>query len=286
MIKDCFSYFNERELLELRIKLLYDHIDEFVICEANRTHSGLLKEYTLDATIDELKLPRDKIRVVKVELPDKETVTDDYDRERMQRNAAADYIGYGDIAFVSDCDEIMNPDFIAYYAMVAQNNPNSMLRLPMAFLMGRADMRAYDSIGEPISWSAGFVCMGHHKEKYTLSEIRESQSRGLFNVVYQDIYTVDEGKVKDAGWHFSWMGGGERMKTKYKSFMHYQDNIPMAVGNGDKQQLEEFIGSHKVSEGSVDPLGRSNHIMHKYSVSNLPKKIFELSNVERFLFTE
>jgi len=286
MIKDCFPYFNERELLELRIKLLYDYVDEFVICEANRTHSGHLKEYTLDAVIDELGLPRNKIRVVKVELPDKEAMPDDYDRERMQRNAAAEYIGYNDLAFVSDCDEIMDPSFIAYYAMVAQNNPNSILRLPMAFLMGRADMRAYDTIGQPIAWSAGFVCMGHHKERYTLSEIRESQSRGLFNVVYKDIYTVDEGRIKEAGWHFSWMGGGERMKIKYKSFMHYQDNIPMAAGSGDKTELENFIGNHRVTEGSVDPLGRSNHIMHKYEIKDLPKKIFELPNVERFLFAE
>jgi beta-1,4-mannosyl-glycoprotein beta-1,4-N-acetylglucosaminyltransferase len=286
MIKDCFPYFNERELLELRINLLKDHIDEFVICEANRTHSGVPKEYTLEKTLNELNIPLDKIRVVKVELPDKEAMPDDYDRERMQRNAAAEYIGYGDIAFVSDCDEIMNPSFIAYYSMVAQNNPNSILRLPMVFLMGRADMRAYDTIGQPINWSPGFVCMGHHKERYTLSEIRESQSRGLFNVVYKDIFTVDEGRIKDAGWHFSWMGGGERMKIKYRSFMHYQDDIPMAAGSGNKQQLEEFIGNHKVEEGSTDPLGRANHIMHRYEVKELPEKIFELPRVQQFLFAE
>lgn len=286
MIKDCFPYFNERELLELRINLLQDHVDEFVICEANRTHSGMPKEYSLEKTINELGLPKNKISIVQVELPDKETMPDDYDRERMQRNAAAEHIGYGDLAFVSDCDEIMNPNFIAYYANVASNNPNNILRLPMAFLMGKATLRAFDPMGQPISWNPGFVCMGHHVQKYTLSEIRESQSRGLFNVVYQDIFTVDEGRVKDAGWHFSWMGGGERMKIKYRSFMHYQDDIPMAAGHGDKGALEEFIGTHKVTEGSLDPLGRSNHIMKTYHISDLPKEIFELPRVEKFLFAE
>jgi len=286
MIKDCFPYFNERELLELRVNLLKDQIDEFVICEANRTHSGIPKEYTLEKTIDELGLPKHKIRVIKVELPDKEAVPDDYNRERMQRNSASQCIGYGDVAFVSDCDEIMDPSFISYYTMVASSNPNSILRLPMAFLMGRADMRAFDALGSPIAWSPGFICLGHHVERYTLSEIRESQSRGLFNVAYKDIFTVDEGRIKDAGWHFSWMGGGERMKMKYRSFMHYQDDIPIAAGSGDKQQLEDFIGNHKVAEGSTDPLGRSNHIMRRYEVNELPKKIFELPNVEKFLFAE
>jgi hypothetical protein len=171
MIKDCFPYFNERELLELRINLLKDHVDEFVICEGDRTHSGKPKELTLSNTIDELGLPRDKIRIVTVSLPSKEELQDDHARERMQRDAAAEYIGYNDLAFISDCDEIMNPSFIGYYAMVAKNNANSILRLPMAFLMGRADLQAYDQLGKVIAWSPGFVCMGHHKEKYTLSEI-------------------------------------------------------------------------------------------------------------------
>ena len=286
MIKDCFPYFNERELLELRINLLQDHVDEFIICEGNRTHSGKPKELTLEKTVEELKLPKEKIRIIEVDLPDKESVPDDYDRERMQRNAAARMIGYNDIAFVSDCDEIMNPEFIAYYTMIAKNNPNSILRLPMAFLMGRADMRAYDALDQPISWSPGFICMGHHIEKYTLSEIRESQSRGFFNVAYKDIYTVDEGIIKDAGWHFSWMGGGERMKMKYKSFMHYQDDIPMAAGHGDKKALENYIGNYKPTIGGTDPLGRNNHIMKHYGKENLPEKIFELPKVEQFLFAE
>ena len=32
-IVDCFPYFNEKELLELRINLLYDHVDKFIISE-------------------------------------------------------------------------------------------------------------------------------------------------------------------------------------------------------------------------------------------------------------
>jgi hypothetical protein len=283
MIKDCFPYFNEKELLELRINLLKDHVDEFVICEADRTHSGHPKELTVSKTIDELGLPRDKIRIVTVSLPSKEELQDDHARERMQRDAAAEYIGYNDLAFIGDCDEIMNPSFIPYYAMVAKNNANSILRLPMAFLMGRADLQAYDQLGKVIGWSPGFVCMGHHKEKYTLSEIRESHSKGYFNVVYRDIFTMDGGVVQDAGWHFSWMGGGARNQIKYQSFMHYQDDIPNSAGQGDKAALNEFIGSHEVKVGSTDPLGRANHIMQAYDTALLPKLVFDLPRVKEFL---
>jgi hypothetical protein len=36
-IVNCFHYFNEKELLELRIKLLYDKVDQFIITEGRNT---------------------------------------------------------------------------------------------------------------------------------------------------------------------------------------------------------------------------------------------------------
>ena len=40
MIIDAFTFFNERELVELRIKYLNNLIDYFVIVEANVTYTG------------------------------------------------------------------------------------------------------------------------------------------------------------------------------------------------------------------------------------------------------
>ena len=44
MIVDAFTFFNERELVELRIKYLNDLIDYFVIVEADVTHTGKEKK--------------------------------------------------------------------------------------------------------------------------------------------------------------------------------------------------------------------------------------------------
>ena len=60
-IIDCFSYFNEKELLELRINLLYDHVDKFIICDADRTYDGKPKPFTCKKVIDILGLPQEKI---------------------------------------------------------------------------------------------------------------------------------------------------------------------------------------------------------------------------------
>ena len=45
-IYDGFLFFNELDLLEIRLELLYDHVDYFVLSETNRTHSNELKELT------------------------------------------------------------------------------------------------------------------------------------------------------------------------------------------------------------------------------------------------
>ena len=40
MIVDCFTFFNELDLLEIRLKYLYDSVDYFIIVEADKTHNG------------------------------------------------------------------------------------------------------------------------------------------------------------------------------------------------------------------------------------------------------
>ena len=37
---DCFMYFDEDHLLEIRLNTLYDFVDKFVIVEANLDHAG------------------------------------------------------------------------------------------------------------------------------------------------------------------------------------------------------------------------------------------------------
>ena len=112
MLLDCFPYFNEKEILELRIATLYDHVDGFLITDANRTHRGEEKPFTVLDTLKELGISDEKIQVLHVELPPYEEAPDPWIRERGQRDA----LGVGlhmlpdDIIFISsDCDEIVNP---------------------------------------------------------------------------------------------------------------------------------------------------------------------------------
>jgi hypothetical protein len=272
VIIDCFSYFNEKELLELRVKMLYDYVDLFVITEGSHTHKGFKKEFTCEKVLDELGVSKEKIRIVPVYMPNYEAEKNPWVRERMQRDAAAVFIGYEDTAYISDCDEIINPKYLEYYASVVKSNKESILRVPLAFLCSRADFRVYNENGDVVPWNAPFMCTGKHLKKYTLSQIRESHALGLNNLIFKDIYAVDNGVIEDAGWHFTWMGDFERVKIKQEHFLHW-----------DEVQVQK---EYAPSEGKTDLLGRKNHILQKYDRVKLPKKVFDLNNVRKFLFQE
>lgn len=272
MIIDCFPYFNEKELLELRLKLLYDHVDLFVITEGSHTHRGIKKEFSCEGVIDSLSISKEKIKIVPVYMSDYETEKNAWVRERLQRDAAAFFIGDEDVAFVSDCDEIINPKYIEYYSSVARSNQNNILRVPLAFLCSRADFRVFNQNGEKVSWNSPFMCTGKHLKKYTLSEIRESHAMGLNNISFADIFCVDNDTIEDAGWHFTWMGDFERVKIKQENFLHWNE--------------VEVQDDYNPQEGKSDLLGRNDHILQKYDVRNLPNEVFEIDTVRKFLFQE
>ena len=94
----------------------------------------------------------DKINVIEVDLSNLENKENTWNREKAQRNAAKDLIEENDICIVSDLDEIINPIFINYYALIAKANPNNILRIPLVSLNTRADLRVFKENGEAEKW--------------------------------------------------------------------------------------------------------------------------------------
>lgn len=284
-IYDCFAYFNEKELLLLRYELLKDVVDKFIVVEANRTHTGEKRELLLLQEIRRMGLDINKFELYYVNLPDRKRQPNDWERERAQRNAIGDVLTSKEdtefVAYIGDCDEIMDPAFVKYYAMMAWENQSNIIHVPMPFLMARADLQVYGTDGKPKIWTAGFWCTHIHLLHYTASEIRESHSRGLNSIHYEDGFLIDNGENKAAGWHFSWMGNTERMAKKYRAFMHYRDTIVGAAGN--QKEIEDFIQMYVPGVGSTDPLGRKDHILRYYPVHLLPKKVFTIAEVKSFL---
>jgi len=273
---DCFLYFDEKELLELRYNVLKDVVDGFIITDANRTFKGDPKPFTCVDTIRELGLPEDKLQVLHVELPSAEEVFNPWMREYAQRDALA--VGMrmtppDSVFFFSDVDEIPKPSALLEAVELATANPERCIRLSMPMFYGRADLRVVDpeqdSSKPPTNWTCGTIVLHEHLEQ-TLSQIRCNPND----------YIVGD---CDAGWHFSWMGDADRKKRKVTSFSHCYDDIPNAVAPAYSQEMLDFIEQYQPEAGGTDPLGRKDHVLVPYSHDLLPPELFKMDRVREYL---
>jgi len=111
MIYDCFSYWDEDLLLDLRLNILNNFVDYFVIVEGNKTWQNNPKK--LRFNIEKFKKFEKKIIYIPVEdMPDGD---DPYIRENFQRNCISRGIKNSkndDLIVISDLDEIPNPNLI------------------------------------------------------------------------------------------------------------------------------------------------------------------------------
>ena len=111
---DCFTYFNELDLLRYRIASCYEYVDYFVIVEADKTHTGISKRTKLDLSLIDSRY-HDKIVYEFVRLP--RNLEGDSDkaawaREHYQRERIKPHLDRladaHDLCIVSDLDEICN----------------------------------------------------------------------------------------------------------------------------------------------------------------------------------
>lgn len=112
MVYDCFQFFNELDILKLRLHIMNPVVDRFVISEATETFSGNPKPLYYEENKEMFAEFADKIiHVVVDDTPPGYT----HDRDTFQKNA----VGRGlkdctdeDIIIFSDLDEIPNPEKI------------------------------------------------------------------------------------------------------------------------------------------------------------------------------
>ena len=88
MIFDCFTFFNELELLEIRLNILNDYVDKFVIVEGSKTFSGKDKSYNFDIN----KFSKFKDKIIYVQFSDYPKFESAWDYETLQRNYILDVL--------------------------------------------------------------------------------------------------------------------------------------------------------------------------------------------------
>lgn len=302
-IVDCFPYFDKinAPILELRLNLLKDYVDYFIVSEANRTHSGQPIEYGLEKTLDNIGFSREKIIYVKVDLSDpvlenidhyncygvKEATIDSAvarSRERIQRDSVLqvmDRFDDEDVFIMSDADEIINPNVLSWIPNIVRQNTEALIKIPLIQLEGRADLRVYID-EQPMLWDRSmFMCTTKHLSQLTPTELRS----GMFYPPPEVQYCLqDDKRVEDIGWHFTWMGSNQDRLTKSESFIHYADKFDF-LGEYESFSSDKYknLIAESPSEGRIGPSAIQNSTLRKFDTSKLPQIIFDLPRVQQFL---
>jgi beta-1,4-mannosyl-glycoprotein beta-1,4-N-acetylglucosaminyltransferase len=198
---DCFTFFNEKEILKTRLKEMNNFIDFFVIVESSQTFTGKQKPFYLDETIDSIEEYSDKIIRVKISFPNNEMTS--WEREHYQRNQIsaglreADAKGR-DLVIISDVDEIISSKFLSQ-----KYKPKNPIKLNVTQYFWNFNWQVPQHCNQG---SRPVMCLYKHLLKNTPQQLREMQLSYL----------------EDCGWHLSFFSNAENVKKKIESFSHIE----------------------------------------------------------------
>jgi beta-1,4-mannosyl-glycoprotein beta-1,4-N-acetylglucosaminyltransferase len=235
-IIDIFPFYNELDILTIRLEVLNDYVDKFVICEATETFSGKPKPLYFKENEERFAKWKDKIihYVVKnddKEIHDKAMASPNtgnkehwWLREFSHKEEAIKALSFckdDDIICISDVDEIWNPALFPTVKDEEVYRPT--LTAYYYFLNNRSDHVEGSTEGR-ISTFKTF-------KKYGANHIRTERE-------------VKSIKIPNGGWHFCNIGDEEFIKSKLEAYGHQEWNTPNIKCNikGKIFMNEDFAG--------------------------------------------
>lgn len=257
-IIDAFLFFQELDLLEIRLEQLDPFVDLFVISEAGQTFSGKPKEFNFEKNKERFAKYLHKIHYQKIEdchknyqsvikylensqdpshhkvrrilelhqhYPRSEIhwVLDTYHRESL--HVALDKMAnQGDIVLISDLDEI--PSELIFN----EDHLRKMKARPHVFQQD--EFRYFLNYYKDSEWLGTIGAKYEDITNYSLNGLR-IDSKKERNI-------IDPNPIKNAGYHFTTCGGVEEIKRKIAGWGHQEFNNSAVLKN-----LEENINKGK-----------------------------------------
>ncbi len=227
MVYDSFQFFNELDILLLRMHILNDVVDKFVISESTVTFSGDVKPLYYEENKEMFQEFEHKI--IHNVVDDTPMDCNAFMRDHHQKCAVARGLKGcrpDDIVIFSDVDEIPNPETLKKLLPEVEEGKIYMLAqrlfycyLDMEEVSGRllSVTGEFEGVEKPM-WLGTKICRYSMLDKYTTEELRNKEQKEVGV------------RVPDGGWHFSYMGGGrnqsveDRVKYKIKSAAHQEYN--------------------------------------------------------------
>ena len=238
MVYDCFIFFNELDLLEIRLHELNDVVDKFVLVEADRTFQNNPKPFIFEENKERFSRFLDKIIHVKLTSypvfipvinPFSPWKIEFYQRDSVVKGLKG--CKPDDIILISDVDEIPRASVIKEYA---EKGVNQIYGLKMDMFMYYLNHKLVFNANSGMTKEEAKDGIWHCTAMLPYRLLKEKPRR-LRKVIMRtkrrgEVYKI----IPNAGWHFSYMGGFKSIKDKLESFSHTEYNL-------DQFKDEKFI---------------------------------------------
>ena len=289
-IFDCFMYFDEEIILDLRLNILNKYVDYFVIVESIFTHRGEKRKLKFDyKKFEKFKnkiiylisdLEPDNIQKI-FENETEEEKSNKYIinailRENKQRNFIANGLKEAeedDIILISDVDEIPN---------LSEQN---FKKIKSKIIMFKQDMFYYKfNLKLPnYIWIGSKACKKRYlKTPQWLRNIKDKKFPFYrFDILFSETKYMNIKFINNGGWHFTNLKTAAEIEYKLKSYLHHRefDENPIS-----KDEIEKIIKDKRaIYDLKVDK--RFNKIgigekLEKYPMDKLPK--FLQDNLDKY----
>ena len=245
-IFDCFMFYDEELLLDIRLNILDKYVDFFVIVESKYFHNGKKRKLKFD--INKFQKFKDKIiyiihkneppEIAKLSDKDSEDIksykliVNAHLRENDQRN----HISKGltdaddnDLILVSDVDEIPNFNYI------------NLSKVKNKIIMFEQEIFYYkfNRYLPNFTWYGTKAC----KKKNLISPqwLRNIKNKRFpfwrIDTFFSKNKYIDKIFIKNGGWHFSNIKNANDIELKLKSYLHHRDYESEELGNSKINEL-------------------------------------------------
>jgi len=213
-IYDCFQYFNEDHIVDLRLNILNKYVDYFVISESTKTHQGKNKRINFD--IKKFSKFKNKIKFIVADYKEEINFINhtggESPVEQHQRNTLIEGLKNAssqDLLILSDSDEI--PDLTKLPEI---NNKKKYIAFSQKMFMYKLNLQNLnenDWIGSKIT-----------KVK-NLKSMQDLRNLKFKKYPFWRIDKIDQ-QIINGGWHFSFLQTPEQIIEKIRSFSHGEFN--------------------------------------------------------------
>ena len=230
-IYDCFQYFNEDHLVDLRLNILDKFVNYFVISESNKTHQGKPKKLNFD--INKFPKFKNKIKYIVADYEKKinfeKHTGGESPIEQHQRNALIKGIrdaSQDDLIILSDLDEI--PDLSKINLIKKNKKFIAFSQKMFMYKLNLQNLDESDWIGSRIT------------KKKNIKSMQEFRNLKFKNYPFWRFDKKNQ-QIINGGWHFSYLQSPEEILNKIRSFSHGEFN----ENTLDRRKIENKISKNE-----------------------------------------